>query len=170
MEQQPQALRDRSMTRRRALQAGVATGVGAAAFAGPQIGMLGQVPAYAQTCSKGVATAEGTTRNVTCQSSCAPYFFLQTESVSVTFGPSTYTFTVEGCTNTDADWTIPTTPPTVECEVRVIPVVGGVDQPSIVVPGTDYCRETGPNNCGAAGYSCSSQYRIQVRCAQVGCL
>lgn len=57
-----------SISRRNALKAGVATGVGAAAFAGPQIGMLGMTPAYADTCSANWVTIASSTdcQNVSC--------------------------------------------------------------------------------------------------------
>lgn len=158
-----------AVSRRNALKAGAALGVGAAAFAGPQIGVLGAAPAYAQTCSIAPVTVSGIEENVACTNACAPYFDLQTETVSVTFAGQTFDYTVSGCSNTDAAW-VDGSPATIDCEVRVIPVVGGVDEPGIIVPGTAYCRETGPNNCSPNGYSCSSRYRIEVTCAQAGCL
>lgn len=158
-----------AVSRRNALKAGAALGVGAAAFAGPQIGVLGQAPAYAMTCSIPPVTAAGPDRNT--NGSCSPILFLQSDTVSVTFNGQTYTYGIAGCSDTDAGWTIPTLPSTVDCEVRVIPIDGnGDDVTSIVVPGTDFCRNNGPNNCGSAGFDSNSRYRIEVTCAQAGCL
>lgn len=44
---------DPKINRRRAIQAAAALGVGAAAWTGPRVGLLGATPAYAGTCSAG---------------------------------------------------------------------------------------------------------------------
>lgn len=48
----------------------MATGVGAAAFAGPQIGMLGQTPAYAQNCSQPWVPFVIGSQNTSCSNPC----------------------------------------------------------------------------------------------------
>lgn len=50
-EKQSGGRRDQVATRRTALKAGVAAGVGVAAWTGPQIGRLGATPAYAAHCT-----------------------------------------------------------------------------------------------------------------------
>ena len=81
-----------SISRRNALKAGIATGVGAAAFAGPQIGMLGTAPAYAQICSKPIVTSEFDGGSINNGSSCG--------------GAAEMNFTINGTINTQ-NLTIP---------------------------------------------------------------
>jgi len=154
-----------AISRRNALKAGAAVGVGAAAFAGPQIGVLGAAPAYAQTCSIAPVTVLGEDRNVSCTSNCTTVFELLPETVTVTFAGQTFDVTTEGCADSDALW-VDGSPSTIDCEVKAVPV----GHPAILLPSTDFCRSTGPSNCGSAGFSCSSRYQLQVTCAQAGCL
>jgi len=159
--------REASISRRKALKLGVATGVGAAAWGGPHIGVLGQAPAYAQACSIPAVIQESTTkRGVDCSAGCSPWFGLQTESVSLTFQGVTFSVTVGGCANSMADWT-DGSPANTDCQVEAIPIVKvqGVETelPAVII-GTATSTFTSTN------YQCNSEYRIKVTCAQSGCL
>lgn len=109
-----------SISRRNALKAGVATGVGAAAFAGPQIGMLGMTPAYAAACSQPFVTvAIGDCRNTSCPNACdvAGVKNVSYSADSVSGGGASAT-TVGGCGNAgSATLTAPAS--TGQCRLRI---------------------------------------------------
>jgi hypothetical protein len=67
-----QAGEQRGLSRRAALKAGVATGVGIAAWSGASITSLGGTPAYAVACSQSVFVSLGSECRNTDSSSCAP--------------------------------------------------------------------------------------------------
>ena len=123
------------LTRRRLLQASVATGVGAAAWAAPEIKALGFKPAYASTCSlTGVVTTVVTDPvRVGCRVPQAPHVRLQGPGASgevAVGGLGALTPTpaddADGVSNT---WVATST--TVEMRVRQVIITDafGVDRP-----------------------------------------
>ena len=157
-----------SISRRNALKAGVATGVGAAAFAGPQIGMLGMTPAYAQNCSPGkFQSTLSPDRNVDCGGGCGNNTFrLHGQTVELVYNG--VTITAEQADKVCADVATPVIsgiPSGVECQLRAVltnpqgePLPG---QPEFPLPSTNFNKDT---------YSCNSRYAFRLVCAPAGCL
>lgn len=93
------------ISRRRALKAGAALGVGVTAWAGPQIGRMGATPAYAAACTVPFSTvAFGECKNTSCPTECddgTKYIRVGPDSVSGTVNGGTVTAVVPapGTTN-----------------------------------------------------------------------
>jgi hypothetical protein len=100
------------LSRRRALKAGAALGVGVTAWAGPQIGRMGATPAYAAACTVPFTTvAFGSCKSTSCPDSCnsgtAKYISVGADSVSGTVNGGTVTAVVPA-TGTTASCAGPT--------------------------------------------------------------
>lgn len=83
--QKPESSSDAMVSRRRALQIGAAASLGAAAWAGPSVGVLGTAPAYAATCSRGLICYSLPRENVNLGSPCGGFG----EMPNVSLAPST---------------------------------------------------------------------------------
>lgn len=109
-----------AISRRNALKAGAALGIGAAALAGPQIGMLGSTPAYAAACSQPWLTVgEAGCSSTSCPSACdvGLFKFVSYKAQTVTGGGASATANA-GCGGVaTATITAPTS--TGQCRVRV---------------------------------------------------
>lgn len=109
------------ISRRNALKAGAALGVGAAAFAGPQIGVLGTTPAYAAACSQPwVVVGQAGCTNTSCPAECnqGTAKFVSYKAQTVTGSNGATANATAGCGGTaTATITAPST--TGQCRVRV---------------------------------------------------
>ena len=156
-----------AISRRKALKAATAVGVGAVAWGGPQIGVLGTAPAYAAHCSDGKFRSTLTAdRNVDCGGNCgSDTFRLHGQSVSVDYNGTTISATMADKVCADvATPIISDIPPGVECQLRTVltnpqgvPLPG---TPEFPLPSTTFNKLT---------YSCSSRYAFRLICAPAGC-
>lgn len=151
-----------AVSRRNALKAGAALGVGAAAFAGPQIGILGAAPAYAAHCSPGKFTTEvSDDRNTDCGGSCAPYFRTHGEILEVVVNGSTITATIPDkvCTNV-ATIAVTGVPSGITCEVQMGIWENNVAGPFFTLPSTEFNRDD---------FSCNSRVVQRLICGPSSC-
>jgi hypothetical protein len=88
-----------ALTRRNAIKAAAAVGVGAAAWTGPNIGVFGAAPAYAGTCSPGEEACTNAAQ-VSMQPNCGGNGLDTNYSYSNLFGPGNNSLTLEGQTYT----------------------------------------------------------------------
>lgn len=151
------------LSRRRALKAGVAAGVGAAAFAGPQISVLGSTPAYAAHCSPNkFTTSDGPDRNVDCGGACANNAFrLHGTDLQATVDGSLVMASVADkvCAG-DAVPSITGIPSGFECQVSAVIFGGPNAGDSFPLPNANFNQGT---------YPCSSRYLLRLTCAPAGC-
>lgn len=121
------------LSRRRALKAGAALGVGVTAWAGPQIGRMGATPAYAAACTVPFSTVKfGACESSKCPDECdsgtEKYIKLTTTTVSGTVNGGTVTATVPAASTSNlcsgptlrgkASITVPNT--TGQCRLEVV--------------------------------------------------
>ena len=110
-----------SLSRRNALKAGAAVGIGVAAWSGPQIGQLGSAPAYAGVCSPGEKDCVSDQQNVSwgnCGNPQIAYIHPLTGSLTV-LNNTINVSTVAGCSNGAASVTATGIPTGVTCEPSV---------------------------------------------------
>ncbi len=160
------------MNRRTALKAGVAAGVGAAAFAGPQVGIFGAAPAYAGTCSPGELTSDSDTNNT--NASCGDYLSYQYHPFNVagvgTFNAPTnaagVNLTPFACSDVGVYMKAPTIPAGTACQLTItaggLPALG----PVALTSGAIYGPLPALLKTSAGGsYPSNSQVTITVECS-----
>lgn len=160
-----------SISRRNALKTGAALGVGAAAFAGPQIGILGAAPAYAAHCSPGkFDTIDGDDRNVDCGGGCQPHF--RTHGEKLTQNGITATIPDKVCTNIVTPL-ISGIPGGTTCEVQLgIYENNPADAEFFTLPAPTLERDLtggGTPVPGTSYYSCNSRVFLRLVCGPDDC-
>lgn len=156
------------LSRRNALKAAAAAGVGVMALAGPQVGVLGTAPAYAVGCSKSDSgTAVG---SVNCGgSNCASgEVRLNQSNAPTVLQVGDVTITLASLNNQCTNSALPITYSNgtgagVSCSA-VISVVGGPQNLLLpaIVPKKD------PNGPGNAGY-CNANWTLTFTCVGTDC-
>ena len=160
-----------AVSRRNALKAGAAVGVGAAAFAGPQIGILGAAPAYAAHCSPGkFTTTDGDDRNTDCGGGCAPHF--RTHGEVLVQGVISASIPDKVCTNVVTP-TITGVPAGTTCQVQLgISENNFADVEFFTLPATNLQRDLtggGTPVPGVTYYSCNSRVFLRLICGPTDC-
>ncbi len=160
-----------AISRRNALKAAAAVGVGAAAFAGPQIGVLGAAPAYAAHCSPGkFTTTDGEDRNTDCGGGCQPHF--RTHGATLTQGGITATIPNAVCTDVVTP-TITGIPAGTTCQVQLgIYENNPANAEFFTLPAPNLERDLTGNNQpvpGVSYYSCNSRVFLRLVCGPTNC-
>lgn len=164
-----------AVSRRNALKAGAALGVGAAALAGPQIGVLGAVPAYAAHCSAGkFYTLDFPGRNTNCGGNCGNPDIMQyhrdNESIAGPFGTVSYTMSGNGqweCSDV-ATLTLTAVPAGQTCIVLEVIVTDGLNG-TTVVQGNGSLSMPTISQAPPNEFQCNAQYSVRLQCAPSDC-
>ena len=100
-------LDDAGLSRRRALQAGVAAGVGLVAWSGPTITSMGGTPAYAAGCTGFTVNEFAENRNTNQGGGCNPFRYQNDSGITL---PANYTWdwTVNECPGNVVNFDYPT--------------------------------------------------------------